>query len=389
MIGGTTHSEIDFESQIDRAQTGSLKWEKYKGKDIIPFWVADMDLPSPQPVLDALHRRVDHRVFGYTLAPESATEAVTEYLAKTHSFEVDPEWIVWTPGLVPALALACRAYGVKGDAVMTLTPVYYPFLTVPGFADQELQSVPLVEDSVNRTWEIDFDEMERKVTNRTRLLIISNPHNPVGKVFSREEVEKLGQFAVKHDLILCSDEIHCDLILNDKAHICAGTLSQEIVDRTIIMMSPSKTYNLAGLACAYLVIPNAKVRHQFQKVVRGIITEVNCMGYTACEAAYRHGEPWRLELIKHLNENLQLIFETVNDKWAGAKIYPMDATYLAWIDMRHLGLKNPASKFEKFGIGLSEGSQFGGEGFVRLNFGCPGSVMEEGLNRMSKALAEF
>lgn len=377
---------MNFDVTINRQQTGSLKWNKYEGSDILPFWVADMDFKSPSAVLKALQERVDHGVFGYTLAEKSCVEAVCEYLQHRHDWIVKPEWILWTPGLVPAINLACRAFADPGDGIMTLTPVYYPFLSAPEYANQELQAVPLILDESNKEWEIDFDRLEKTVTERSKVFILSNPQNPVGKVFSKSEMEKLAEFIVRHDLVLCSDEIHCDLILNSEKHICAGTLGKELQDHLIVMLSPSKTYNLAGMSCAYLVIPSAKLRARFKQEIRGIITEVNSLGYTACEAAYRHGEPWRQELLAYLEENRKLIYETVDQKLEGVSIYPMDATYLAWLDVRKLELDSPALYFEKFGIGLSEGKGFQGPGFVRLNFGCPRSMLREGLLRFQKGL---
>ena len=377
---------MNFDETINRQQTGSLKWNKYAGSDILPFWVADMDFKSPAAVLRALHERVDHGVFGYTLAEKSCVETVCNYLRDRHDWVVKPEWILWTPGLVPAINLACRAFAEPGDGIMTFTPVYYPFLSAPDYANQELQAVPLVLDEVNKVWEIDFDRLENTVTDRSKVFILSNPHNPVGKVFSKSEMEKLGAFIVRHDLVLCSDEIHCDLILNSKKHICAGTLGTEVQDHLIVMLSPSKTYNLAGMSCAYLVIPSVKLRSRFKQEIRGIITEVNSLGYTACEAAYRYGESWRQELLAYLEENRKLIYETVDQQLEGVSVYPMDATYLAWLDVRKLDLESPAQYFEKFGIGLSEGAGFQGPGFVRLNFGCPKSMLREGLFRFQKGL---
>jgi cysteine-S-conjugate beta-lyase len=376
---------MDFDRFIDRTNTGSLKWDRYADKELLPFWVADMDFQAAPVILDALRERVDHGVFGYTLARQSCTEAVQEYLAKVHQFVVEPEWILWTPGMVPVLNMVCRAFAKPGDAILTMTPVYYPFLTAPGYADQELQAVPLVLNSAQQVWEIDFDALRKAVSRRTRILILCNPHNPVGKVFTREELEKLAMFIVKHDLILCSDEIHCDLILNDKPHICAGTLSEELLARTIVLMSPSKTYNLAGLACAYAIIPNKTLRQRFQQAIRGIFTEVNCFGYTACEAAYRHGEPWRQAMLTYLEANRSHVYEQVATHMPRIQLYPMDATYLAWLDVRSLSHPRPMQVFESRGIALSDGATFQGEGFVRLNFGCPRSMLDEGLSRMRMA----
>ncbi len=376
---------MDFDKQIARRGTGSLKWDKYP-EEVLPFWVADMDIESPAEVIEALHKRVDHKVYGYTNAPQTTVDAVVNYLKNTHQFEVDPEWLVWMPGLVPAINVATRAYGQPGDAVLTWTPAYFPFLSAPGFAGQQLQVVAFEFNSTTQQWEIDYEKMEAAVTPETKLFLLSNPHNPTGKVLTRDEMIGLGEFCIKHDIILCSDEIHCDLILNDKPHVCAGSLPQEILDRTIIMMSPSKTYNLAGLCCAYVIIPNDAVRLKFRNAARGIITEVNCFGYAGCEAAYTYGEGWRRNLIAYLNENLKLLDDTVASSLPGIHGYPMDATYLAWLNVEGLDMKDPAGFFEKAGVGLSDGPTFRGRGHVRLNFGCPRSQLQEGLDRMQQAL---
>lgn len=386
---GTIEDMTDFDVNIDRRNTGSLKWNKYAGTDILPFWVADMDFRSPEPVIEAMRERVDHGVFGYTLAEKHCTDAVLEYLETCHRWKVQAEWLVWTPGLVPAINLACRAFAERGEGILTFTPVYYPFLTAPQYADQELQPIPLVLNEATEEWEIDFDRLEATVHSRSRVLILSNPHNPVGKVFSRNEMERLAEVMVRHDLLLLSDEIHCDLILNDKTHVCAGSLGSELARRLIVMFAPSKTYNLAGLACAYLVIPDASLRAKFQRSIRGILTEVNCIGYAACEAAYRYGEPWRRELLSYLDANREYLYQTTNASLPGLKLYPMDATYLAWLDARALNLAQPAAHFERFGVGLSEGSGFQGDGFVRLNFGCPRSQLREGIERIRRGLASL
>jgi cystathionine beta-lyase len=378
-----------FDQVLDRSGTGSLKWEKYKKRDILPFWVADMDFESPKEVIEALHERVDHGVFGYTLPPDTCVNAVLDYLLSAHGFEAKADWIVWTPGLVPVLNMACRAFARPGDAILSLTPVYYPFLSAPEYAGMELQTVAFVENPSSRTWEVDFDAMERTVNSHSKVMLLSSPHNPLGRCFSKEELEKIGEFAIRHNLILCSDEIHCDLLFDEAKHISMGTMDPSILERTILMFAPSKTYNLAGLSCAFLVIPDARVRRTFQNAIRGIITEVNCLGYAACEAAYRLGEPWRKALISYLQTNRDLVYETVNNDFDGVSMTRMQATYLAWLDVRPLGLEKPAEYFEKFGVGLSEGSVFHGNGFVRLNFGCPRSVLEEGLHRIKQGLVSL
>lgn len=373
---------FDFDTPPDRTGTGSLKWDKYGGRDVIPLWVADMDFRSPPAVLDALRERVEHGVFGYTVPHDDVVHSVLDYLRQRHGFEAHREWLVWLPGLVPALNVACRAFGKHGDEVLTCTPVYPPFLSAPGFSDRKRVTVPLAAEG--ERWVLDWDALERAVTPATRLFILCHPHNPVGRVWMRDELERLVEFCDRHELVLCSDEIHCDLILDDAPHVPTLTLGEAACRRTITMLSPSKTYNLPGLACAYAVIPDDGLRLAFKRAARGIITEVNAFGYAGCAAAYRRGEPWRQELLAYLRGNRDLAYAFVKEHLPGITMRPMQATYLAWLDVRGLGLEDPVSAFEEVGVGLSNGVDFGAPGFLRLNFGCPRDRLLEGLRRMTR-----
>jgi cystathionine beta-lyase len=346
------------------------------------MWVADMDFASPQPVIDALKARVNHGVFGYTEPYAAVVEAVQNYLLNTHKFECRKEWIVWLPGLVPALNLICKAF--EGSVMMN-TPIYPPFLTAPAHADRPQHRVPLSWDGSQ--WTLDWAAMEEAVEPQTRVFLLCNPHNPVGRVYRRKELEQLAEFALRHDLIIASDEIHCDLILDPGLeHIPFLNLAPEVQERTIALYAPSKTYNLPGLACSFAVIPNARLRAAFKRVARGVITEINAMGYTACDAAYRYGAPWLADLIQQLRRNRDFTVSFLSEHTPEITHYPVEATYLSWMDVRTLGLENPAAFFESHGIGLSDGAHFGTEGFLRLNFGCPPSLLQEGLNRLKSAV---
>ena len=377
--------DFDFDSPVDRHLTASLKWERYKNKDIIPLWVADMDFRSPPVVIDALTRRVEHGVFGYGIAPAGLVDVVCEMLSRRYAWQVDPQWLVWLPGLVSGLNIACRSVGKDGDEVMTLVPVYPPFLTAPENSKRELVTIPL--KAGQEKWEIDFIRLEQSITKKTRLLLFCNPHNPVGRVFNRQEIVELVSLCNKHNIIICSDEIHCDLILDsDKEHVPTATVSPEAADRTITLMAPSKTFNIPGLGCSFAVISSKSLRNKFLQAMAGIVPEVNISGFSATEAAYRDGWDWLHALITYLRENCRLVEEEIGSM-DHLVMHHVEATYLAWIDARKLGEISPGRFFESFGVGLSEGSEFGSPGFVRLNFGCRRSLLQEALKRMKRAVA--
>tara|TARA_R100000027_G_scaffold67028_3_gene64312 strand:- start:31718 stop:32863 length:1146 start_codon:yes stop_codon:yes gene_type:complete len=374
--------KYDFTSFPDRSDTGSLKWDRYADKDVLPLWVADMDFRSAPEILEALHRRVDHNVFGYTLPHEEPVEAVLNYLKTKHGLTVQREALLFLPGLVPALNLAARAFCRDGASVVTSTPVYPPFLTAPTNARVPLHDVPLIRK--DGRWTMDFDALALIDSGGT--FFLCNPHNPVGTCFTETELRRLITLCREKDWILCSDEIHCDLVLDETArHIPTLALADSETDSVAALYAPSKTYNLPGLACAFAVIPNPQLRARFKREIQGIITEINCFGYAGCTAAYNEGEPWRQELLQVLRTNRGKVydfFETQSDR---ISFYPMEATYLAWFDCRKLPLENPGQYFEEHGVGLSDGTPFGAPGWLRLNFGCPTELLEKALGRLQKA----
>ena len=374
----------DFDRVIDRAHTGSLKWDKYRNQDVLPLWVADMDFVSAPEIIAALQARLDHGVFGYTIPYEAVQQAVIHYLSRVHQLTVQPEWLVWMPGLVPALNVAVRAFAAPGEALLTCTPVYAPFLRAPVWQGRQLIASPLKLE--RGRWTFDFEDLEKRVTPETKAFILCNPHNPVGRVYSEQELLKLADFCTRHDLVICSDEIHCDLVYSGHEHIPIARLSSAIADRTITLMAPSKTYNLPGLACSFLIISNSELRARLQLAARGLITEVNSFGYAGCAAAYDQGEPWRQALMRYLAGNRDLLAQFIREQLPGISMGPMEATYLAWLNIEALNLKEPISFFEQAGVGLSNGADFGDERYVRLNFGCPRSFLLKGLERMRVAL---
>ena len=379
-------TDIDFDTPVDRHNTDSLKWDRYRGKDINPLWVADMDFRSPPAVIDAIQNKVEHGLLGYGVVPETLNLLVCKMLLEKYSWQVEPEYIIWLPGLVCGLNIACRSVGEEGDTVMSMVPIYPPFLTAPKHSGRELVTVPLTSDSTG--WLIDFDKLEKCITSRTRLLLFCNPQNPVGRVFNHQELDELISLCDRHDIIICSDEVHCDLLLDtDKKHIPTAAISPEAASRTITLMAPSKTFNIPGLGCSFAVISNRPLRNRFKKAMGGIVPEVNILGLVAAEAAYRDGWQWLAALLKYLRGNSELVEQRIAAMKPLA-MHHVEATYLAWIDAREIdGAISPGSFFEAAGVGLSDGAEFGLPGFVRLNFGCQRSLLEQALDRMKKALS--
>jgi len=370
-----------FDTPIDRRGSDSFKWGKYAGRDILPLWVADMDFAAPPAVLAALHRRIEHGVFGYGGPWPSLTESVLAHLQGEYGWSIEPEWLVWLPGLVTGLNVACRA--VDGE-VLTATPIYPPFLSAPHFSGRKLNRVDLALD--NNRWQWDMAAVQQATTAATRLFLFCHPHNPVGRCWSRDELLALADYAERNDLVVCSDEIHCGLILDaDKRHIPFASLSPAAAQRSITLLAPSKTFNIPGLGCAFAVIPNPALRRRFEQAMHGIVPHVNVLGLAACEAAFRHGGDWHRDLIAYLRGNRDRVAATMASL-PGVRMAPVEATYLAWIDVRDLRLAKPAAHFEAHGIGLSDGADFGAPGWLRLNFGCPRATLDEALTRFERAV---
>jgi cystathionine beta-lyase len=376
---------FDFDTVIPRKATGCIKYDRKPELD--PFWVADMDFVSAPCILDALRKRIDHGIFGYAQAQPGLAEAIAGYLETRRGVALNADHLVHLGGLVPALSLAVRAFCKPGEEVMTCTPVYYPFLGVHKDAGAELLTVDHV--FTGGRWEFDWAKMEAAVSEKTKVFLLCNPQNPLGRVFDAEEIVKLAEFCEAHDLVLVSDEIHCDLILDEERtpHFSALNLPAHLARRTITLLSPSKTWNIAGLGYASAIIPDDTLRRKFSAARGHTLAEINALSYYAAEAAYRDGEPWRKELISYLKANCDELVRFVTEECEGLTIHPPEATYLAWIDARALGVPNPAEFFEKeAGLFLSDGAFFGWPGFVRFNFACPRERMREGLGKMKAVI---
>jgi len=378
----------EFDSFIDRRCTDSCKWTEYD-QDVLPMWVADMDFASPEPVLRALEERVRHGVFGYPAEPPELRSLIVERMERFYGWRVQPEEMVFIPGVVRGINLACHAIGSPGDGVLVQTPVYPPFLGAPANAGRTLQHVELTRHAQGR-YVVDMDRFEGAMDDRTRLFVLCNPHNPVGRAFTRRELEAMADACLRHGLTICSDEIHCDLLLGDTRHIPIASLDPEIAARTITLMAPSKTFNIAGLGCSVAIIQDSVLRKRFQAARRGLVPGITVMAYVAAVAAYRDGQPWLTALLEYLTANRDYVTRYVRENLPGVSVWPPEATFLAWLDC--CGLELPGGPYEFFlreaRVALNDGAAFGpgGRGFVRLNFGCCRSTLEEGLERMRGAL---
>jgi cysteine-S-conjugate beta-lyase len=377
---------FDFDTPVERRGTDSQKWQKYASRDILPMWVADMDFRSPPAVIEALQKRAAEGVFGYARPVATTVESVLEMLESRFNWRVEAEWLVWLPGLVVGLNLTSRAFAQAGEGAITATPIYPPFMSAPQFQERTAFCAPMLRDAHGR-YELDFEALETIGGDRARLLLLCNPHNPVGRVYSRAELERVAEICAKRNLVLCSDEIHCDLILEPSLeHIPAATLSPEVANRTITLMAPSKTYNIPGLGCSFAIISDPELRRRFERAGRGVTAEVNPFGYVAAEAAYRHGEPWRQALLGYLRGNRDFLAYFLRRELPEIQLTPLDATYLAWLNVEALGLPNAHAFFEQAGVGLSDGAWYSGPGHLRMNLGCTRATLTEALERMRRAV---
>jgi cystathionine beta-lyase len=385
-----THRTYDFDQLIDRRRSESVKWHRYD-EDVLPMWVADMDFKSPQPVIDALRERVEHGVFGYGMAPPQLREVVVDSLQRLYSWEVSPEDLIFLPGVVTGFNLVCQAVGSPGEGVLIQTPIYYPILDAPAHAGLTNDEMQLTRRSDGR-YEIDFDLFQETITDRTRVFILCNPHNPVGRVFRREELERMAELCLRHDILICSDEIHGDLVFDDNHHLPIASLAPEIADKSVTLMAPSKTYNIAGLHCSVAIVRNRALRDKLEIAHKGLVSGVNILGYAAALAAYRDGQPWLDKVLRYLQANRDFLLQCVTTELPGITMSAPEGTYLAWLGCHDAGIPgNPHQFFlDQARVALNDGAVFGqgGEGFVRLNFGCPRSLLVEGLKRMRAALMD-
>ena len=382
---------LDFDRVIDRRPTESIKWHYY-GDDVLPLWVADMDFLSPEPVIRALRERVEHGVYGYAQEPKELRCVIVDWIARHYGWQVQPDWLVFTPGVIVGFNLACHAVTSPGDGVLIQTPVYPPFFQVPKNAGLGLTQMELSRGP-DEYYTVDFDAFESAVADRTRVFLLCNPHNPVGRVFRRDELERMAEICLRHSLVICSDEIHCDLLYSGQRHIPVASLAPEIAERTITLIAPSKTFNIAGLGCSVAIMPNHDLRQQYKAAHAGLVPHVNLMGYLATLAAYRDGQEWLDELLAYLEANRDFLLDYVLTQLPGIRTGKPEGTYLAWLDCREAGIPGKPCDFfvREAKVALNEGEPFGkgGEGFLRLNFGCPRSTLTEALEKMRSALVSL
>lgn len=374
----------NFNERIDRRHSDSLKWQKYGDQDILPLWVADTDFRSPQCIIDALTQRVEHGVFGYGNPPSELIDVIIARMAERYQWAIKPEWLVFLPGVVTGLNLAVRAFTEAHQGTIAPTPIYPPFRSAASNANRSQLNAQLRLEE--ERWVMDLAALEPQMTGNEKLLMLCNPQNPGGTVYRREELLEQWRFAQRHDLIVCSDEIHCDLLLEPGVqHIPFASLNEDAERRSVTLFSPSKTFNIAGLGASVAIIPDRELRKRFTRQRQGLVPGVDILSYVAATAAWRDGQPWLDEQLAYLRETRDLLTQRVN-AIPGLSMVAPEATYLAWIDASQLKAASPALFFERHGLGFSPGRDFGDDGYVRLNFGCPRDFIHEALRRMENAV---
>lgn len=382
----------DFDLQIDRqTDYDCAKWNYYED-GVIPLWVADMDFRSPEPVIRALHNRIDHGVFGYQMDCPDLRQVLVERLRDRHNMTAATDQLLFLPGLVFGLNTVTRAIGAPGSGILVQTPAYPPFLSAHSNNDRILQTAPLastVTDGILR-YEIDFDALEAAVTPETKLFVFCNPHNPVGRVYTQTEIEAIAEFCLRHDLIICSDEIHCDLIYEGSQHISIAALSPEVADRTVTLLAPSKTFNLPGFGLGFAVIHNPDLRELINTTAHKTGAGVNALAYTAAEAAYREGQPWLDDLLVYLRDSRDMVIEFMRENLPDVPITMPEGTYLGWMDWRGRNLQPDPYQFflDNAKVAFSNGESFAAPGFLRINYATSRGTLMDALYKVKEALEQ-
>jgi cystathionine beta-lyase len=378
----------DFDQKLERRKTESEKWRCFE-EDVLPMWVADMDFVSPEPVIRALQERVAHGVFGYPNDMPELKEAIQARLERVYRWQVKTEEIVLIPGVVTGFNQVCQTFAGPGDGIFIQTPVYGPFLGASKNAGAIRQEMQLTRET-DGSYSVDWDAFEEAITPETKVFLLCNPHNPVGRVFTHEELARMAEICLRHGVMVCSDDIHCDLVFSGHPHIPIATIDPEIAQQTITLMAPSKTFNLAGLNCSFAVIQNPELRKRFQQGRRGVVGGVNLLGLVAGNAAYREGQEWLDQLLAYLEGNRDFLYDYVKEHFPMFSMARPEGTYLAWLDCNHAGLDGSPQKFflEQARVAFGDGQHFGkgGEGFIRINFGCPRAMLVEAMERVRGVL---
>lgn len=376
--------DYDFNKSINRYNSNSIKWDKYK-KNIIPLWIADSDFRVPNCILESLEKRIRHGIFGYgNTVPKDLVNTIIHHLYNNYKWKIEPEWIIFLPGIISGLNICIKAFTNKNESTISPSPIYPPFRKASLQHNRNQVYLPL--KIKNNRWIMDLTSFKEKKTGKEKLLMLCNPHNPCGTVYSKKELEEHLNFACRHNLIVCSDEVHFEIILNSNAtHIPFANLNEEAAKRTITLISPSKSFNIAGLTIAMAIIPNPKFRKRFKEVSEGFLPSMNILSILAATEAWKNGKDWLNAQLNYLKNNRDYLKRKINNIFGLSMIVP-DGTYLAWIDTSTLNIKNPASWFEKYGVGLSSGKEFGNDKFVRLNFGCTRNLLSKAIQRIEKAV---
>jgi cystathionine beta-lyase len=388
----------DFDTVIDRIPTSSTKWSNRKERtgvaDILPMWIADMDFACAPEIVEAIKARAAHPIYGYTTRPDAWFNSLINWMKKRHGWDdIKREWIGFSPGVVAGFNIAIQAYSQPGDKVILQPPVYYPMKNALFNNGRQMVENPL--KIVNGRYVMGYEDLEKKIDGRTKMIILCSPHNPVGRVWERRELEQLVEVCKKKDIVIVSDEIHLDLILGKIKHTCTATVSEEAMQRTVTLLAPSKTFNVAGLTNSSVIVPNKKLRDAFLNVLQNnSVGGGNLFGTVAQVAAYEKGEVWLEELLTYLRGNLNYLEDFLAKKIPGLKVYPLEGTYLAWVDCTSLGMNDAELKefmLKKAKLWLDEGTMFGSGGsmFMRINIACPRSILKQALESLEKAVKEL
>jgi cysteine-S-conjugate beta-lyase len=387
----------DLDHVPDRRPTDSMKWNMYDA-DVLPLWVADMDFPVAEPILYALRTRINHGIFGYPdIHPKPETisdlqQILVDRMRRLYNWQVVPEELVFLPGVIVGLNLTCHAVARSGGEVLVQTPVYKPFLDLAGQAGMHRQDA-LLRQEPDGHYEVDWQAFEAGFTEQTRVFILCNPHNPVGRVFRKDELERMAEICLRRGVVICSDEIHCDMLFKGQKHIPIASLDKEIARNTVTLMAPTKTFNIAGLQCSFAIVQDKELRLKLEQSKKGLVMWANLIGLTATLAAYRDGQDWLDQVLQYLEGNRDFLYEYVQTNLPQLHMVKPEGTYLAWLDCRKAGIQGNLCEFfiREARVAFNDGPSFGkgGEGFVRLNFACTRDILTQALERMKAALQKI